>query len=62
MVEIVTVDRADIVEAEFLEQRAAADHEAAGIFLGAVGTIGNHLRQMLAELFGRLAERTVGLA
>ena len=53
MVEIVTVDRADIIEAEFLEQRAAADHEAAGIFLGPVGAIGNQLRQVLAELFGR---------
>ena len=43
MVEIMAVDRADIVEAEFLEQRAAADHEAAGIFLDAVGAVGQQL-------------------
>jgi len=36
MVEIVAVDRADIIEAEFLEQRAAVHHEAAGIFFDAV--------------------------
>ena len=34
MIEIMSVDRPDIVEAEFLEQRAAG-HHAAGIFLGA---------------------------
>ena len=34
MVEIVPVDRADIVEAEFLEQRAAGQ-EAARVLLGA---------------------------
>jgi hypothetical protein len=33
MVEIVTVDRADIVKAQLLEQRAPGRH-AAGIFLG----------------------------
>ena len=62
MVEVMPVDRADIVEAEFLEQRAAADHEAAGIFLGAVGAVGDYFRQVLAQLFGRLAQRAVGLA
>ena len=36
MIEIVTVDRADIVKAEFLEERAAHP-EAARIFLGALG-------------------------
>ena len=35
MVEIVTVDRADIVEAQLVEQRAAG-HEAAREFLGAL--------------------------
>ena len=34
MIEIVAVDRADIIEAELLEQRAAGP-EAAGEFLGA---------------------------
>ncbi len=62
MVEIVTVDRADIIEAELLEQRAAVHHEAAGIFLDAVGAVGEHLRQALVDLFGGLAQRAVGLA
>jgi len=62
VVEVVAVDRADIIEAEFLEQRAAADHEAAGIFLGPVGTIRDYLRKMLAELLGGLAQRAIGLA
>jgi hypothetical protein len=56
MVEIMAVDRADIIEAEFLEQRAAADHEAAGIFFRAVGAVGQHLRQMLVDLFCRLPQ------
>ena len=62
MVEVVAVDRADIIEAEFLEQRAAVHHEAAGIFLDAVGAVGDDFRQMLAELLGGLAQRAVGLA
>ncbi len=62
MVEIVAVDRADIIEAEFLEQRAAADHEAAGIFFRPVGAVRQHFRQMLAELLGGFAQRAVGLA
>ena len=62
MVEIVAVDRADVIEAEFLEQRAAADHEAAGIFLDASGAVRDQLGQMLAELLGGFAQRAVGLA
>ena len=62
MVEIVAVDRADIIEAEFLEQRAAADHEAAGIFLDPSGAVRDQLGQMLAELLAGFAQRAVGLA
>ena len=62
MVEVVTVDRADIVEAELFEQRAAVHHEAAGIFLDAVGAVGDDLRQPLVDLLGSLAQRAVGLA
>jgi hypothetical protein len=62
MVEVMTVDRADVIEAEFLEQRAAVHHEAAGIFLDAVGAVGEDLRQTLVDLLGRLAQRAVGLA
>jgi hypothetical protein len=62
MVEIVAVDRAHIVKTKFLEQCAAADHEAARIFLGAVGAIGDHLRQVFAELLGGLAQRAIGFA
>ena len=47
MVEIVAVDRADIVEAELLEQRAAVHHEAAGIFLDAVGAAGDDFGRCL---------------
>ena len=36
MVEVVAVDRADVVEAHFLEQ-GAAGQDAAGVFLGAAG-------------------------
>ena len=62
VIEVMAVDRADVIEAEFLEQRAAVHHEAAGIFLDAVGAVGEHLRQTLAELLGGLAQRAVGLA
>ena len=62
VVEVMAVDRADIIEAEFLEQRAAVHHEAAGIFLDAVGAVGDHFRQVLADLLGGLAQRAVGLA
>ena len=56
------VDRAYIVEAQFFEQRAAIHHEAAGIFLDAVGAVGEDFRQTLVDLLGRLAQRAVGLA
>ncbi len=62
MVEIMAVDRADIIEAELLEQRAAVHHEAAGIFLDAVGAVGDDFRQPLVDLLGRFAQRAIGLA
>ena len=51
MVEIVAVDRADIVEAELLEQRAAGP-EAAAVFLGAFRLVVQEFRQMAGELLG----------
>ena len=62
MVEVMAVDRADVIEAELLEQRAAVHHEAAGIFLDAVGAVGEDLRQALVDLLGRIAQRAIGLA
>ncbi len=62
MVEVVAVDRTDIIEAEFLEQRAAVHHEAAGIFFDTVGAVGEDFRQTLVDLLCRLAQRAVGLA
>ena len=52
MVEIVPVDRADIVEAEFLEQRAAG-HEAAGVLDGA----GDRAVDALGQVAGDVACR-----
>ena len=62
MIEVMAVDRADVIEAEFLEQRAAADHEAARIFLHAFGAIGQYFGQVLAKLLASFAQRTIGLA
>ena len=61
MVEIMAVDRADIVEAELLEQRAAGP-EAAAVFLGALDLVVEELRQMARELLGDVAQRPVGAA
>ena len=61
VIEIVTVDRADIVKAELLEQRAAGP-ERAGIFLGALRLLVNRLRQIAGELLAHLAQRPVGAA
>jgi hypothetical protein len=51
MVEIMPVDRADIVEAELLEQRAAGP-EAARIFLGPLCLLVEEARQPLGQVFG----------
>ena len=61
MVEIVPVDRADIVEAQLLEEGAAGP-EAAREFLGALGLLVEEFRQALGELLRRLAQGPVGAA
>ena len=57
----VSVDRADIVEAELLEERAAG-HHAAREFLGAHRADLERLRQALRELLPDLAQRLVDAA
>jgi hypothetical protein len=59
VLQIVPVDRADIVEAELLEERAAG-HHAARKLLGAGGADLERLRQPLRELLADLAQRPVG--
>ena len=61
LIEVVAVDRADVVEAELLEQRAAG-HHAAGEFLGAQRADFQRLRQLLGELLADLAQRAIGAA
>ena len=61
MVEIVTVDRPDVIEAELLEQRAAGQH-AARVFLGAPRRLFDELRQLVGHLFAEFAQGPVGLA
>ena len=59
MVEIVAVDRTDIVEAELFEQRAAGD-EAARIFLDRQRALFQELRQGFGQMLDALAQRTIG--
>ena len=54
MVEVVAVDRADIVEAELLEQRAAGP-EAAGVLLGPLRLLVEEFRQLARELLRGVA-------
>ncbi len=61
MVEIVAVDRPDVVEAELLEQGAAGP-EIAAVFLGKPGLVVHELRQATRELLGGAAQRTIGAA
>ena len=61
VLDAVAVDRADVVEAELLEERAAGDH-AAREFLGAHRADLQRLRQPLGELPADLAQRAVGAA
>ena len=61
LIDVVAVDRADIVEAELLEQRAAGDHAAAEL-LGAQRADLQRLRQLGRELLADLAQRPIGLA
>ena len=60
MVQIVTVDRADVIQAQFLEQRAAGDH-AAGIFLGPPGGLLEALGETVGDVTRHLAQRAVRL-
>ena len=61
VVEVVAVDRADIVEAELLEQRAAGD-QAAGVFLHRHRALLEERRQLLGDLAHEVAQRAVGAA
>ena len=61
MVEVVAVDRPDVIKSELLEHRAAGP-EIAGEFLGLAGAVVDELRQMAAELFRCLASRAIGAA
>ncbi|GJD98052.1 hypothetical protein OCOJLMKI_5291 [Methylobacterium iners] len=62
VVEVVPVDRADIVEAHLLEHRARAHDQAAGELLGLGRALVEGLGQKLAQLLGGLAQRAVGAA
>ena len=55
MVHVMAVDRADIVEAQLLEQRAAGE-DAAGIFLGPLGRPLDRAREALRHLGGEIAQ------
>jgi hypothetical protein len=55
VVEVVAVDRADVIEAQFLEQRAAGD-QAARIFLGLPGGAFQPLGQAAGHLAGEVAQ------
>ena len=59
MVEIMAVDRADIVEAELLEHRPAGP-EAPGVFLGPCGLLLEVTRQHLGQLLCGIAQGEVG--
>ena len=59
VIEIVAVDRADVIEAELLEHRAAGQ-EAARIFLDAQRLLLQALRQLVRELLADVAQRHVG--
>ncbi len=61
VVEVVTVDRADVVEAEFLEHRAAGE-KAARVFLGAQRLLLERLRQMAGKLLADVAQLSIGAA
>ena len=61
MVEIMAVDRPDVIEAELLEQRAAGQ-EAARKFFDAPGFVVEAARQTLGELLAGFAQRSIGAA
>ncbi|GHE47745.1 hypothetical protein GCM10019059_03110 [Camelimonas fluminis] len=59
VLQIVAVDRADVEEAQFLEQGAAGQH-AAGVLLGALGVAVEETRQLAGELLADFAQGAVG--
>ena len=59
-IEIVAVNRADIVEAKFLEQ-CTAGPETAGIFLGLARLVGDEFRQLFVDVLGGFADGPIGL-
>ncbi len=61
MCEVVTVDGADVVEAQFLEPHAALP-EVAGVFLHAGGAAFPALGQALRQLLGDIAPIEIGAA
>ena len=61
MVEIMPVNRPDIIKAHFLKQRAAG-HETARIFFHLPRFFLQALGQMAAQIFQQAAERTIGFA
>jgi hypothetical protein len=60
MVEIVTIDRADVVEAELFEQGAAGD-KPARIFLDRQRALFEKLRQRFGKLLDARAQRAIGM-
>ena len=61
VIEIVAIDRADIIEAKLVEQ-SAAGHEAAGEFLDPLGLGLEEFRQPARQLLADVAHRPIGLA
>ena len=61
VVQVMAVDRADIVEAEFFEQRAAGEH-AADVFLGALGGAFQAPGEFLGHAAGDFAQGQEALA
>ena len=59
MLQVVPVDRADIVEAQFLEQRPAGQ-QAAGVFVGPLGGALDRRREAPRQLRHHLAQRQEG--
>ena len=58
LIEIVTIDNADVVESELFEQRPARN-EAARQFFGEVRLLLEEFRQVIGDLFADVAQRHV---
>ncbi len=59
VLEIVAVDRPDVIEAQFLEERAAGGH-APGVLLGLAGHVLQRARQMAGHLLAELSHALIG--